>query len=299
MTVTSDAMFGGDRGFALLIVAIALAALSLIFAAAISTTHQHLVATTAHLARVRLAAAVEGAVTTAAYDLSTAREVEPAILNAPQELNIGGIAVTARARPEAAKLDLNAVSPELLYRYFLVSGLDKELAQQLIEAIRARRKDADPAYAKAHDKERAPPFEAVSELFALKGVTDDVTQCVEPDLTVFTGLVSVDTDDASDRVREAAGLEAKSPTAPRAASAATAGRAVAAGEIFEVTARAHDDETGQTQSRQVVLRVTGNSRSPIWTLAVHSPAPDAEKAQAACDRLKPPQRTADARDARQ
>jgi type II secretory pathway component PulK len=272
-------MLGHDRGFALLIVAIALAALSLIFAAALSTTHQHLVATTAHLARVRLAAAVDGAVTTVAYSLATAREIEPSVLVAPQKLDIGGIPVTVRARPEAAKLDLNTASPDLLYRYFFVSGLDKNLARQLIEAIVARRKDADPAYAKAHDRERAPPFEAVSELFALKGATDDVAQCIEPDLTVFTGLLSVDTDDASDRVRAAAGLDAKPPAAPHAASAATAGRAIAAGEIFEVTARTHDDETGQTQSRQVVMRVTGNGRTPIWTLAISIPAPDPEKAQ--------------------
>lgn len=291
-------MSTSDRGFALLIVAIALATLSLIFAAALGTTHQHLVATTAHLARVRLAAADDGAVTTVAYELATAREIEPTVLTAPQTLDIGGVPVTVRARPEAAKLDLNAASPDLLYRYFLASGLDKTLARHLVEAILARRKDADPAYAKAHDKERGPPFEAVSELFAMKDVTDDVAQCIEPDLTVFTGLVSVDTDDASDRVREAAGLEAKAPSPRRGASAATAGRAVAAGEIFEVTARAHDDETGQTQSRQVVMRVTGNGRTPIWILGVTSPAPDPEKAQAACDRLKPPLKTADISDAR-
>ncbi len=287
----------GDRGFALLIVVIALATLSLIFAAALSTTHQHLEATMAHLARVRLAAAVDGAVTTAAYDLATAREIEPTVLTAPQTLDIGGIAVTVRARPEAAKLDLNSASPDLLYRYLVVSGLDRNLAQHLVESILARRKDADLAVAKAHDRERGPPFEAVSELFAAKDVSDDVAQCIEPDLTVFTGLVSVDTDDASPRVREAAGLDGKTPSAQRGVSAATAGRAVAAGEIFEITARAHDDETDQTQSRQVVVRVTGSGRTPIWTLSTHAPAPDAEKAQAACDRLKPPLRTAETGDA--
>ncbi len=285
-------MAGRDRGFALLIVAIALAALSLIFAAAIGTTRQHLTVTTANLTHVRLSAAIDGAVATVAYDLATARTAEPAVLVAPQTIDIGGVPVTVAARPEAAKLDLNAAAPALLYRYFVVSGIPDAAAKDLTEAILRRRRDADPAYAKAHDKARADPFESVSEAFALKGVTDDIADCIEPDLTVFTGLSTIEADTASDRVREADGLPAQAPQP--VAGAATAGRSIVAGEIFEITAHAHDDASGLNLSRQTVLRMTGNVRTPVWILAVTTPAPDPQKAQEACDRIKRPPQTATA-----
>jgi general secretion pathway protein K len=283
---------GRDRGFALLIVAIALAALSLIFAAALGTTRQHLSAAEIHLARVRLSAALDGAITTAGYDLVTAREIEPAVLVAPRELAIGEDTVTVSARPEASKLDLNASSPDLLFRYFVVSGIDGPRSKRIIEAILERRKDADPDYARRHDKDRAEPFESVSEINALDGVDDDIAECIAPDLTVFTGLTGVDLDNASARVRTAAGAHTNGLPAPEAPRVATAGRAITAGEIFEVTARVRDEATDQNQSRQTIIRVTGNLRSPVWTLAITSPAPDEKLTQAACDRVHVNARTA-------
>jgi general secretion pathway protein K len=274
-----------ERGFALLIVVIALAALSLIFAAAIATTRQHLSDTTMSLARVRLSAAVDGALTTVAYELATAREIPPRALGAPQIVAIGGVPVEVSLRPEAAKLDLNTAAPSLLYRYFLVSGLSQQSAQQLVGAILERRQKSDAAYAKAHDIKPGVPFDAVSEIFAIQGVTDDIGACTGPDLTVFTGLAGVDPALASPRVREADGLTAHADATPPAGAVAS-GRAVVAGEIFEVTARARDDANGVRLSRQTVLRVTGDARTPIWTLAVTTPAPDPKAAQAACDRLQ-------------
>jgi type II secretory pathway component PulK len=283
----------GDRGFALLIVAIALAALSLIFAAALGTTRQHLSAAEAHLTRVRLSAALDGAITAAGYDLVTAREIEPAILVAPQEIAIGEDTVTVSARPEASKLDLNAANPDLLFRYLVASGIDEPRSKRIVEAILERRKDADPDYARKHDKDRAEPFESVFEIAALDSVDDDIAECIAPDLTVFTGLTGVDLDNASARVRVAAGAGTSGPPAsPEAPRVATAGRAITAGEIFEVTARVRDEATDQNQSRQTIIRVTGNLRSPVWTLAITSPAPDEKPAQAACDRIQGNSRTA-------
>jgi len=285
-------MSASDRGFALLMVTIALATLSLIFAAALATSREHLSATSDGLARTRLQAAIDGAVTTVKYELAAARIAEPAVLSAPQTYDIGGVSVLVSARPESAKIDLNAAGPSLIFRYLLHSGLSKSLADAIIDEIIEHRKESDPVYARRHDKAPARPFESVFELLAFKAMTADAMECVQPDLTVFTGLADVDPVWASQRVREADGLPAEAMHGAAGAHSAIAGSAVPGGAIFEVTARARDDATGQRQSRQAVLRVTGNRRTPVWTLSVQSPAPNAKEAEAACRRMQDPIRTA-------
>ena len=271
-----------DRGFALLIVAIALAALSLIFAAALGTARQHLATTAAAADRVQLSAALDGGIATAEHELVTSGNRVPAALLAPQTVEIGGIPVRISARPEASKLDLNAADPEFLLRYFVVSGLDTGTARSLVEQISARRKDAGVSISTTrYENHSDHVFQTVSELGDLHGASRDLLDCVGPDMTVFTGVAFVDTSSASERVRRASGI----PLRPAQGSgpAVTTGRAVVPGEIFEITAEA--ETGGHTASKQAIVRATGNFKKPIWLLAQSAPAPSPKLAEAACDRL--------------
>ena len=275
---------GDDRGFALLIVAIALAALSLIFAAALGTARQHLATTAGAVVRVRLSAAADGGIATAERELVASGSRVPAVLLAPQIVEIGGLAVRVSARPEATKLDLNAADPEFLLRYFVVSGLDSGTAQALVEQISARRKDAGVSISRTrYENHLDHAFQTVSELGDLRGASRDLLDCVGPDLTVFTGVAFVDTSSASERVRRASGIPSRPAQPQGSGSAVTTGRAVVPGEIFEITAEAGTG--GYKASKEAIIRATGNPRKPIWLLAQFAPAPNADTVEAACGRL--------------
>lgn len=267
-----------DRGFALLVVAITLAVLSLIFAAALGTARQHLSYASAAGDRVRLGAAIDGAVATVEYDLATAGNTPPAILKAPQILRIGDVVVRIAARPETAKLDLNEAPLPALNRLFVNAGISAHDAKDLADAIGKRRKDRDARKQSRDDL----LFQAVSEIGGLKGVDRDLVDCVMPDLTVFSGAPLVDAEYASPHVRTALGLGAKPDTQPRISS--LSGNVVTAGEPLELTATATDSLSHSVLSRMVVIRLTGNSDRPVWTLAETSPAPTEEASQAACTR---------------
>jgi len=276
-----------DAGFALLIVAIALATLSLIFAAALGTSRQHLAMSSAELRRTTMSAATDAAIATVEYELASAGASTPSVLYTPQTIMVGGISVTVSVRPESSKLDLNAAEPTALRRYFELSGLDAQRARALVDQIVARREVARISQSSTrYENHLGSLFQTISEIADLRGGNRDVVDCTAPDLTVFTGTPYVDAFGASERVREALGIPARANIPAMPLSAITSGHAIVAGEILEVTAVAASTG-GERVSRQIVIRVTGNLRKPIWTLAQTTPAPDLQTSQRACDRLGP------------
>jgi Tfp pilus assembly protein PilX len=275
-----------DRGFALLIVAIALATLSLIFAAALATARQQLAISTSNVQRLQTVAAADGAIATAERDLAAAGVKPPAILSTPQSFTIGDIDVVVSVRRESSKLDLNMTSLDVLRRYFFAAGVSDDAAKQLLAAIGARRKAAEASGTRRryenHDDQR---FQTVSELGDIRGGDGDLLNCVTTDLTVFTAAPLATPEQASPRVRAALGVIADTDIQSPAAAPVASGQAIVSGEIFEITADAKARDATSRVLKQVIVRITGNPAHPVWTLAENTPAIDPKTAQDACDRM--------------
>jgi len=263
-----------DRGFALVIVAIALAALSLMFATVLEATRQYAQASGDSLGRLRASAAIDGAMATVSLDLANFGATRPAVLSRAQTISMGGIDVVVNARPESSKLDLNFADSALLDRYFQLAGLSPEMSHHLVGEIAKRRKAEDPrGLPNAQDgSSPAVAFDDVFALRALDGIDDDIFACVAPDLTVFTRSDAAEQAGASPRVKSALGSQAGAPTASVVAMAVASGQAVSPGEVFEITAQAQVPGQPERVSRETIVRVTGNIRDPVWILARYEPA---------------------------
>ncbi len=273
-----------DRGFALLIVTITLAVLSLIFAAALATSRQHLAATMSQMDRLQASAAADGAFATAERDLITASTAPPLILSAPETILIGGGEVRVSVRREATKLDLNAISLPFLERYLIAAGASVDAARSLVSAVAARRKLADlTGTVNRYEHHEDQRFQTVSELADIKGVDDELFGCIAPDLTVFTGATLPSPDGASQNVRVALGLPPNAHQQPSTTSVAS-GRAIVSGEVFEITADAKIPGYDTHLVKEVIVRVTGNRKRPVWILAESTPS--LLNSQQACERLK-------------
>lgn len=280
--ITSAFSESHPDGFALLLVAVAIAILSLIFGAALGTARQHAAGSDAALDRTRMLAAVEGAIVKTEYDLVTGERQSQIKLGQPFAVRIGATSVNVKVRPETAKLDLNGAPESLLARYFETVGVARKDALAIGKEIAHRRRttalgqeDADRGSA------QGGRFESVGELRDLPRVSDDLYDCAEQDLTVFTQSSTVDWPDASPRLRSVHdnSVDGNRPSESFRGTGA-------AGELFEVTARAEDALHRQTASRETILRITGASRHPVWILAQTTPAPNTSQSNAACDRVR-------------
>lgn len=282
-----------ENGFALLLVLIALATLSLVVAAVVDSARHYGHDSVARADMVRLGAALDGAVATAARDLVEASAATPLILQHPQTIVVDGISVTVSARPETAKIDLNAAPVTLLASLLRASGLKMEAAGRLADEI-ADWRDAD-AELHPHGAEVSQyllsgrgygpanrPLRSVSELALLLDGSQDLVACLVSDVTIFTASPDVDPVTASARVRRAASL----PGMPSQGGLVSivGGRIISSGALFEIEASATG--RGERLTRRTVLRITGDPRRPFWILSQLSPAPRMADQQAACKRLQ-------------
>lgn len=255
-----------DGGFALVAVAVATAALSLMLAAVADAAHRHVNQARDGVERLKAAAALDGALTTVAAQL-TAPELPPDMLGRPRTVTVGGVAVEILVRPEASKIDLNAAPPDMLADLFRAVGLTRERARTLAQAVAEWRNASAPGRS----------FSGISEVAVIPGADERLVPCIAGDVTVFTNLVTVNATYASSHVRAAFGLPAAAPNEPIAPTDAVG----QSGAIFEITGRVATAD-GLVLSRRLVLRLTGDPLDPIWILATGTPAPAAEVRDAAC-----------------
>lgn len=276
-----------DGGFALLIVAITLAALSLMIGSILYMTRHHAQELAASISLLKLRSAMDGATATAAAELSFGG---PA-LTQPETASIGDVSVHIAVRPESAKFNLNKSDPALLVALLNASGTSPAFAQRLAdEIVDWRDADSEPhaSGAEAADylaagRSYVPPnrpFESVAELSLLLDGSDDLVTCLKPDVTVFGDSDGVIAQNASSRLRQA--LEHS--TLHIQQSVVGARPAVVAGDVFEIDERASD--SGIAMSRQVILRVTGDPRGPIRLLFQSPLIPSEAEALKACARLE-------------
>jgi general secretion pathway protein K len=279
-----------DRGFALLLVLITLATLSLIVAASVDAARRYGGEASAKLQNVRNKAAMDGAVATVERDLAEAGAAPPSVLSHAQTYDVGGIAVSVEVRSEAGKIDINAASPELIRALLIESGLKKERAEKLSDEIadwrdgdnEVRQDGAEASEYMAAGRSYVPTnrgFESVTELGLVLDGGEDLADCLASDVTVFTRRGDVDPAAASPRVLRAAKAEPATSKPP--SISIVGGRVIETGAIFDIDASM--TSAGRAFSAQTVVRVTGSQADPVWSLAQLSPKPHGDVA--ACKRL--------------
>lgn len=299
MVKTSDRRIRNECGFALLLVLVALAVLSLIIASVVEASRRARAESSLRFEEVDLQAAMDAALATVSRDFADAGVAAPDILLHGQSFVIGRVEVNVSARFEAAKIDINDASPDLLRAFLTASGLKPKFAERISDEIVDWR-DADST-PRPHGAETAdylfagrsygPPnrsFQSLAELGLLLDGSADLATCLEPDLTVFIGRSGVDQAGASSRVRAATitiGAAAASPSV--LSGAIVGGRSIQAGNLFEIALRASDAYSqAQSASRRLVVRMTGNPREPVWILSQVAPIPSSGETDAACARLR-------------
>jgi general secretion pathway protein K len=279
-----------DRGFALLLVLITLATLSLIVAASVDAARRYGDEASAKLRDVRNKAAMDGAVATVERDLAEAGAAPPSVLSHAQTYDVGGIAVSVEVRSEAGKIDINAASPELIRALLIESGLKKERAEKLSDEIadwrdgdsEARKDGAEASEYMAAGRSYVPTnrdFESVSELGLMLDGGEDLADCLASDVTVFTRRGDVDPAAASPRVLRATKIEPQSAKPPSVSI--VGGRVIETGALFDIDASTTD--TSRALPVQTIVRITGSQADPVWALSQLSPKP--RRDPAACKRL--------------
>ncbi|MFT4179201.1 MAG: type II secretion system protein GspK [Thermomonas sp.] len=174
-----------------------------------------------------------------------------------------GIPVDVEVRDEAAKIDLNAASVDLLAALFMQLGEPEESAKRLAGAIADWRdpdallqpaggaEDADYAAAGLAWGAKDAPFESVSELLQVLGMRPALHAAAAPHLTVFVGSALPNAALADAVVRAAMGLDAVTepvdPDAPPMQGSGT----------YSIDSRARLPD-GRSARLSVILRMGGN-----------------------------------------
>lgn len=287
-----------ERGFALLIVVAVLMALSLMVGAVISATQSYTRITSSRLALLQLRAALDAGLATESRGLLQPLSAGSSQGEDRKNFQIADISVDVAVRPEVAKIDINAANPVLIEQLLLASGLAQTYSHRVADQIadwRGQPGRTRPPVVEAADyvsagRSYVPPhrnFETLADLALLLDGNSDLVTCLATDITLYTHSGDVDFSAASSRVRKAvAAAMPKAGLRPSLTSAGVVGGSAGRPDLYEVTETAKDEESQTTLTRQVVLRITGDPRHPIWILSEVSPAPDAVEAQAACTRLK-------------
>jgi general secretion pathway protein K len=280
-----------DRGFALLLVVIALATLSLIVAASVEAGRRFGEEASGSVEDLRLRAAADAAFWTAARDLVTA---SPTILPYKRAFELDGVRLTASARSEAGKIDINAASPELIASLLVQLGLKAKSAARLADEIAdwrdgdgdARKSGAEAAEYIAARRSYVPrnePFETLAELSLVLDGGEDLPDCLARDATVFTRRADIDPDAASPAVLRAAKIDPAASGPP--ATSIVGGRSVDSGTLIDIAILAEDRGAGRALSEETIVRLTGSRSAPIWVLSRALPEPQEGDVRAACTRL--------------
>jgi general secretion pathway protein K len=186
---------------------------------------------------------------------------------------------------EAARIDLNFASPQLLASFFTVLGTQRQDAEQYAERIAGwtRKPKATPASAAAEDNEealyrgagrtyspRGGPFAHIDELSLVIGLLPTLIERAKPFLTIYSGKPQVDVLDAAPEVIAAIPgitpdlLNALTEARRSGADPQSVGRmlgalplqgvvAIEGGDAYRVQVRIHYDNGRQEASEVVIL----------------------------------------------
>ncbi|MCE9521308.1 MAG: general secretion pathway protein GspK, partial [Alphaproteobacteria bacterium] len=243
-----SAVARNERGVALIAVLAFLAVMSLLAIGIVGAARTTANNATRHLIRAQAQAAIESGIDYAANELLNARGFAPAIMSAPQTVEVGGFRVVLAARSEHAKIDLNFADQNLLAILFRAGGADPDRAQALASAVEDWRDADDLLHVNGAEKRQYEEagltygpanklFESVDELRLVLGVGDTMFNCLRPEVTIISQRPGVDIDAASSLIRRAAGIDTPPGTSASGAASVISEQVIAPGEVFEITAR--------------------------------------------------------------
>jgi len=273
------------------------------------------------LAQVR--AAADGAVERMAFELARPRYPTAwASDGQPHKWREGDVGIVATGVDESAKIDLNA-APEILLKGLLehVGGADPDAAAHIADAIADWRdpddikrpngaEEADYRMAGLKQKPANAPFETVSELARVMGVTSAIFTRIADSLTVNSRQPGVNaltasrdvllalpnaTPDAVDAYvqQRKDALASKLPVPPFPPASGFASGAV---PVWRIRAEATAPD-GVTFAREAVVRPSGDGRRPLlvlsWLDGVTTPAPTSVATESGLDQTD--QKSANAR----
>jgi len=187
----------GDQGFALLIVLWMLVLTSFLVALIAASGRTELRITGNLVVNGEAAAAADGAINQAIFNVMDPRpELRWALDGSVHELTIGDCVVETRLMDEAARVNPNLASPELLEALLRAVGRDPESARQLVSAIdewigntaSPRPKDLVLADYRQSGRDYAPPgapLVSLDELADIVGMTPATLAAVRPHLSLF------------------------------------------------------------------------------------------------------------------
>jgi general secretion pathway protein K len=274
----------GERGVALIVVLWVLVLLSMIAGTLIAEGR-----TEARLARnqrdraVAEAAADAGVYSAILMLLDPRTEKRWRSDGSTNHLTFAGHALTVSVQDEHGKIDLNTASDALLLGLFQSAGLSPDAAATMVDRIVDWRTPGDlhrlngakePEYRSAGYAygPRNAPFESVSELRLVMGMTPELYDRVAPALTVYSGAQDIDPAAAPPQAlaalpgmsdeRLAALLKARADgLLPTTLSVVSMTDATLAGRAFAIRS-----EVGDGNRRFAVVRMTGDLRRPYWVL---------------------------------
>jgi general secretion pathway protein K len=238
-------------------------------------------------------AAADGAVERMAFELSRPRyPTSWASDGQPHTWRDGDVAIVADAVDEGAKIDINA-APDMLLRGLIehVGAADPDLASRIVDAIADWRdpddnkrpngaEDADYRMAGLKQKPANAPFETVSELARVMGMTPAIYARVADSLTVNSRQPGINPLTASRDVllalpaatpetvdaylqQRADALASKLPVPPFPPASGFAAGAVPVWRVRAVATAAD----GVTFAREAVVRPSGDGRRPLLAMS--------------------------------
>jgi len=198
----SAARRGAQDGFILIAALWMLAALAVL----VVVVSQQL-GSSARLLRLEDEAVEADALISAAIELSAYRLLLSKEEDRPRQggfrVMLGGSDIAVSFTSEAARLDLNTASKDMLENLFVTTGTERDAARDYAERVVAwRSKPTDAAKAQAEEARyaaaglkrmpRLAPFPHVGELSLVLGVPASLVDRVLPLITVFSGSPGID-----------------------------------------------------------------------------------------------------------
>lgn len=200
---------------------------------------------------------------------------------APHTFTLDGATQTISIQDELGRIDLNHADGALLSGLLMSAGLDRVAAEALVDKVLDWR---EPGASKRINGAKAPdyrmaglpqrprngPFQSVSELRLVMGMSIELFKRIAPALTVYSGRPFIDPGVAPAETllalpgMDAAKVAALVATRTAAPAAAFEAPAQLAGRAFAI--RTSLERRSGALTREVVVRLTDNPAEPYWML---------------------------------
>lgn len=277
-----------QSGFALVLVLVGVALLGLMVESVLLLSNRAVVSGSSAVLRARLGCAAQAGMALGIASLLDAHR-DPAwrLDGAPFAVVFEGVPVAVSISDEAGKVDLNGGNLALITGLFAAAGLDGTAAQTMAARVLDWRepgplkrlngaKAADYRAAGLDYGPRGGPFQSVSELALVLGMTPELFARVAPAVTVYSVFPAPELQSAPALALRAAGLDAATVEGIMAARArgqvspslglAPAGPAGEAGTVFTVSATV--SAAGEIVRRREIVRFTAAAGDPVWVVSI-------------------------------